>query len=154
MKSRTILRSVLLLIVFGSLTFWLFARRPANAGGDGPDPAAVAAARVVVTYFTTDVRCDSCRTIEQLSRRAVAEGFPDELRSGALVFRVVNTDREENAHYIDEYEIGNKVVVVSRQLDGEQIEWLRCQDVWLHFGEPEVFLPYLQQPIRDYLAKG
>ena len=153
MKTTSIFRSVLLVVVGGSLLFWALRERPAADTGR-VDPAAVAAAKVVVTYFTTDVRCDSCRTIEALSRRAVTEGFPAELASGALVFRVVNTDREENAHFVDHYEIANKTVIVSRQRDGAEVEWVSRQDVWLYLEEPETFLDYVRTPIRDYLGRS
>lgn len=142
---------------------------PQVADGNAPTPAADAAAEkpavpavpavdaaakadVVVTYFTTNVRCESCRKIEALSRRAVVEGFPAELASGRVVFRVINTDEPEHAHYVDRYEITNKIVIVSHQQGGKEVEWKGLQDVWLHLDEPDEFLPYVREPIKAYLA--
>ena len=107
----------------------------------------------MVTYFTTDVRCDSCRRIEALSQRAVLEGFPDEIAAGRVVFRVINTDLPENAHFVDRYAITNKIVVVSHQQGGDEVGWKGLQDVWLHLDEPDEFLPYVREPIRAYLAE-
>lgn len=155
MKNRSMIRAVLLLVVGGSLFFWAMRRpQPIAAETAAADAAAVAAADVVVTYFTTDVRCDSCRKIEALTRRAVDEGFADELASGRLVFRMVNTDRPEHAHFLEHYEIANKIVIVSWQRDAAEVEWTPRQDIWLLLDEPDEFLPYVRQPIHDYLARS
>ncbi len=154
MNARAILRLVLLLVVVGSLVVWV-ARRgsPPRAAPDPAAAAAAAQARVLVTYFTTDVRCASCKTIEELSRRAVLEGFAAEVARGEVAFRVVNTDRPEHRHFVDRYEITNKVVIVSRQVAGEEVEWTPRQDVWLHFDEPDEFFAYVREPIRTYLRR-
>ena len=156
MNLRTATTSLLLLIVFGSLAVFAWQRlRPtaATAATDADAARRAAAATVLVTYFTTDVRCDSCRTIEALSQRAVVEGFPAEVAAGKVVFRVINTDRPEHAHYVDHYSITNKIVVVSHQRDGKEVAWQGLQDVWVHFREPDEFLPYVREPIQAFLAE-
>lgn len=158
MNARSLARAALLLFVAASLGIW-FARRdqpPTDQPVSAPPPPAAAAEviKVLVTYFTTDVRCESCRQIEELSRRAVEEGFPAEVAAGRLVFRVVNTDRAEHEHFVDHYAITNKVVIVSRQEGGREAEWTRRQDVWLLLDDPEQFFAYVREPIRDYLLRG
>jgi hypothetical protein len=163
MDPKSLLRWFLLAAVFGSVAFYLW-KAPGDAGAtvdqapgaspvaatqDTPDPAT--RADVVVTYFTTDVRCKSCRTIEALSRQAIEEGFPEELARGEVVYRVVNTDLPENEHFIDDYQITNKTVIVSHQVDGEETEWTGRQDVWLLLDEPEEFLTYVREPVLRYL---
>lgn len=159
MKSTIVVRSLLLLVVFGSLGVFVWRRvsaaaaEPAVIPAQAPAPAdPVAAADVVVTYFTTDVRCDSCRKIEALSRRAVLEGFPDAVLAGRVLFRMINTDRPEHRHYLEHYEIANKTVIVSHQRQGKEVEWTGRQDVWLHLDEPETFFAYVREPIAAYLA--
>jgi hypothetical protein len=151
MKSRDLVRALLLTVVFGSLG--VFAWQRSQVPASQPPVGDVAAnADVVATYFTTDVRCDSCRTIEALSQRAVVEGFPAEVAAGKVVFRVINTDLPEHAHYVDRYSITNKIVVVSHQRAGKEVDWKGLQDVWVHFHEPDEFLAYVREPIRAYLA--
>lgn len=157
MNHRTATTALLLLIVFGSLAVFAWRHlRPTPATAAATTDAAAArreaAATVLVTYFTTDVRCDSCRTIEALTQRAVQEGFRDELAAGQVVFRVVNTDRPEHRHFVDHYEIANKTVIVSHQRQGHEVAWTGRQDVWLHFEEPETFFAYVREPIRAYLT--
>lgn len=160
MNSRQLIRSILLIVVFGSLGVFAWQRSQTSASNPpvavqaAPAPVVDAAAKadVVATYFTTNVRCESCRTIEALSQRAVVEGFPTEVAAGKVVFRVINTDLPEHAHYVDHYEITNKIVIVSHQRDGKEVEWKGLQDVWLHFHEPDTFLTYVREPIRAFLA--
>ena len=156
MNAKSILRWALLLIVVGSIGAYALQRsREADPATAVSSPSeSIASATVVVTYFTTDVRCDSCRTIEALSRRAIEEGFPNELDSGAVIFRVVNTDLAENRHFIDEYKITNKTVIVSHQLDGNESEYVNRQKVWELLDDPSAFLRYVQQPVRSFLGES
>jgi hypothetical protein len=74
----------------------------ASATATMADETPLPADGVVVTYFTTDVRCANCRKIEALSRECVSTRFPEEFKSGRVVFRVVNTDRPESKHFLDD----------------------------------------------------
>ncbi len=98
---------------------------------------------IVVTYFTTDVRCPSCRKIEQLTRKTVESQFSDAVSDGLIVFRVVNTDREENAHFLDEYNLVSKTVIISQREGGEETGWQNLQDVWLKLDDDVEFSNYL-----------
>lgn len=155
MQAKSVLRWVLLGIVFGSLGIYALQKAQSRdrLPATGADAENTAAATVVVTYFTTDVRCDSCRTIERLSREAIEAGFPDEVADGAVVFRVRNTDRPENQHFVDEYEIANKTVIVSHQQHGTETEWTNRQDVLLLFDQPDEFLAYVREPVQRYLGR-
>lgn len=154
MHGKSILRWSLLLVVFGSLGIYALQQTGNKAAAaTAPTLHDVGKAEVVVTYFTTDVRCTSCLTIEELSRRAIEEGFPAEVGDGRVVFRVLNTDRPENAAYKDHYELANKTVIVSHQANGREVEWSNRQDVWLLLDEPEPFFAYVRAPVRDYLGK-
>ena len=162
MSARNLVTITLLLVVFGSLGVFALrrggqpqgeARRQDEAATQGGNvDAAAAAAKVLVTYFTSNTRCESCRTIEALAMRAVAEGFPAEAGAGTVKFRVVNTDQPEHEHFVDHYAITNKIVIVSHQREGREVEWTACQDVWLHFDEPEAFFAHVREPIRAYHA--
>ncbi len=107
---------------------------------------------VVVTYFTTDVRCPNCRKIEALSRESVSTRFPEEFKSGRVVFRVVNTDRPENKHFLDDYKLVSKTVIVSQRKDGKEQDWVNLQDVWLKLDEPAAFDAYVGDTVKRYLG--
>lgn len=105
----------------------------------------------VVTYFTTNVRCPSCRKIEELTRQAVENRFPEQVASGSLVFRTVNTDESENKHFVDDYQLVSKTVVVAKRKDGKEIGWENLQDIWLKLSSPDDFDSYVTTAIQESL---
>ena len=109
---------------------------------------------VVVTYFTTNVRCSSCRKIEALTRETIAGEFPDECADGKVVFQVLNTDFPENAHFIEEYKLVSKTVVVSERNAGKETGWKNLQDIWLKLKDPADFKNYVAAGVREYVLSA
>lgn len=103
---------------------------------------------VVVTYFTSDVRCPSCFQIESLSRQTVERDFGDDLRAGRVVFRAINVDQPANKHFVEEYQLVSKTVVVSSREDGQETHWTNLQEVWLKLGDEADFTRYVGDEIR------
>jgi len=152
---------LLLLLVVGSLGYWGWERFVAQE--KIPDPIVESDAvfeiekpaekhSVVVTYFTTDVRCDSCRKIEALTREAVETGFPEQLQDGGVSFRIRNVDEAENAHFITEYELSFKTVVISKSFGDEECSWKKMDDVWKLLGDPDAFDSYISTAVEESMA--
>jgi len=115
---------------------------PASAANQQP--------HVVMTYFTTNVRCASCRKIEALARETAEVHHAAAIANGRLFFQVINTDDPGMAHYISEYELVSKTVVLSRRENGKELEWKNMGDVWSHFNAPESFHAYLAEQLREW----
>lgn len=118
-------------------------------------PTPIAAQRhdaVVVTYFTSNVRCRSCRAIEELTRRTVEERFAKASADGRVVFQALNIDQPENRHFASDYQLSFKTVVVSQYKDGVERSWQKMDDVWRLFDEPEAFMAYLSEAIEEELT--
>ena len=106
---------------------------------------------VRVTYFTTNIRCPSCLKIEELTRRTVDNRFAGEAASGRVVFELVNTDLPGNQHYLADYQLVSKTVVVAEFDDGVRGDWVNLQDVWLKFTDPDAFEDYVATAVTDRL---
>lgn len=103
----------------------------AGAVAAGDASSAGSESRVVtVTYFTTDVRCPSCLRIEEWTRQTVESRFPEQVAAGTLAFHLVNTDRPENRHFIEDYRLVSKTVIVQEIDNGVPGEWVNLQEVW------------------------
>ncbi len=89
------------------------------------------------------MRCASCREIEALTRKALDSKFPDAVANGTLVFQVINTDRPENAHFVGDYKLVSKTVIVSKRQGGKEASWQNLQDVWLKLKDPADFINYV-----------
>lgn len=106
---------------------------------------------LAVTYFHGDVRCATCKKLEAYSQEAIVEGFGDELESGAVVWRTVNYDQDENKHYIDDYKLYTKALIVSRMRDTVEVEWVNLEKIWSLVGDKDDYLKYVQSEVRDYM---
>jgi hypothetical protein len=119
---------------------------PADSVQAGPD--------VVVYYFHTTYRCPSCKKIEAYSKESIETGFAVELQSGKLRFESVNIDEPDNKHYIKDYQLYTKSLVICDIKDGKQIQWKNLAKVWEHVGNKDVFVKYVQDEINAYLKES
>ncbi|MEJ2109036.1 MAG: nitrophenyl compound nitroreductase subunit ArsF family protein [Acidobacteriota bacterium] len=110
--------------------------------------------KVVAYYFHTNTRCDTCRKIEAYSKEAIQEGFKTELRNGTLEMRIVNYEDAENRHYIKDYKLVSKSLILVNVVDGKQTEWTNLKLVWQLVKNKEAFLNYVRGEVKNYLAKG
>jgi len=106
---------------------------------------------IVVTYFTSDQRCKTCLKIEKLTRAAITEGFTDELASKEIIFQTINFDQPKNKHFVKDYQLAFKTVVVSERKKGKEQKWSKYDKVWELHDDQEKFSTYLQDGIRGYL---
>ncbi len=135
--------------------------RPAPPPAPAPalaDSATLAAAdttlshRVLAYYFYTTKRCASCRKLEAYTAEAIASGFDAEVKTGALVFQPINVDEKGNEHFVKDYELFTKSVVLVDERSGKQIAWKNLPKVWQLLNDKEAFLRYVQEETRAYLT--
>ena len=108
---------------------------------------------LVVTYFHTTFRCPTCHNIENYSKTAVHSNFENEMQSGKLVWRVINVDELENKHFIKDYQLYSKHLIVSEVKDGKEVRWKDLKDVWTHVRNEEKFENYVKTEISDWLRE-
>ncbi len=105
---------------------------------------------VVVYYFHGTRRCPTCRKIEEYTNDAVAEGFTEELQSGAIIWRVVNVEEPGNEHFIDDYRLSTKSVVLVRLAGGREADWKNLSRIWDLVGERAAFMAYIQDEVKRF----
>ena len=107
---------------------------------------------VVAYYFHGNFRCQTCRKIEAFSREAVESGFPEDLKAGRLEWRVINVEEPGNEHFIQDYQLFSKSLVLVAKEGSKQTRWKNLQKVWTLVGDKEAFIQYVQDEIRAYLG--
>lgn len=110
--------------------------------------------KVIAYYFHTNTRCSTCMKIEAYSKEAIEQGFPEELKKGILEMRIVNYENPENRHYMKDYKLVSKSLVLVNTVNGKQTEWTNLKMVWQLTGRKDAFLNYVRKEVRSYLAKG
>jgi hypothetical protein len=129
------------------------APRPDPAPAAVPPPAP-APPTVLVTYFHTTARCTSCLKIEDLTNATMTTRLSGPVAEKRVVFRSVNVDDPENAHFVKDYGLYTKSVVVSEVRDGREVRWKNLDQVWHLLGNPESFQSYVEREVRAYLEKA
>ena len=105
-----------------------------------------------VTYFFSEPRCKTCRTIESLTRETVEGSFAGELGEGQLTFRLVDTDQEENQHYVDDFQLITKSVVITEEKNGTVVRFKILQKVWELVHDPGAFRKYITDEVRAFMT--
>jgi hypothetical protein len=130
----------------------------ATAAESAPAPTVVTPSvrphRVIAFYFHTTARCASCRAIEAYSREALESAFADELRDGRLTWQVVNVEVKGNEHYVKDYGLYTKSLVLVNEVRGKPAQWKNLEKVWQLLQDKPAFLRYVQGEARTYLAPG
>ena len=130
----------------------------AAAAAQTPDPQGAAPAtgtaphQIVVSYFHGDVRCPTCKKLEAYSREAVEKTFAAEIAAGRLAFKMVNTDRPENEHFVTDYSLVTKALVVTEESGGKVVRWTNLDKIWtLVRGDQQAYTDYVVAGVRAYL---
>ena len=108
---------------------------------------------VVAFYFHGNVRCATCRKIEAYADEAIHSGFASALEDGALVWRVVNIDEPEDKHFIEDFELVTRSVVLAEYRDGEVLRWKKLDKVWQLVRSKDDFVEYVQDEASEFLAR-
>jgi hypothetical protein len=116
-----------------------------------PNPGAY---KVIAYYFHTNTRCSTCIKIEAYSHEAIEQGFPEEIKNGILEMRVVNYEQPENRHFMQDYKLVSKSLVLVKLVNGKQTSWTNLRLVWQLKGRKDAFLNYVRREVRGFLANG
>lgn len=118
-------------------------------------PAEVKAqnSKVIAYYFHGTFRCGTCRTIEQYSHNAIQTYFANELGNGRLEFRPVNVEEPENKHFIQDYQLVTRSLVLSLVSDGKEMKWKNLPDVWKLVRDKDNFFQYVKDEVENFLKE-
>ena len=126
----------------------------AQSGPEQAAPPAENGSHVVhVYYFHTTTRCVSCRKIEALSHQAIEAAFTKELKTRTLTWEVVNIDEPPNQHFVQDYKLYTKSVVVVDSVKGDQVRWKNLEKVWQLLNNDQALVHYIQDEVRGYLER-
>ncbi len=102
--------------------------------------SSIAHAETNVSYFHNSVRCATCRKMETWSSEAV-KNLP-------VMFESVNTDEPENKHFLTDYGLYSKSVVIS---DSQSGKWKNLDKIWNYVGNEQEFKMYIQSEVQNFL---
>ncbi len=170
MKLKMFITAALLMFVVASIAF-LIAREfrqgpelseqkpistntyPASAKIDPEKGLTQSPHKVIIYYFHGTARCPSCRKIEDYTREAIENGFAGAIKNGLMEWRPVNVEEQGNEHFIKDYELYTKSVVIVDTRNGKQIRWKNLEKVWELLYSKDAFIKYIKDELRSYQAE-
>jgi len=139
---RKIFTLIILLSIFLCCSF-------ANAQDAGNKPTS----RVIAYYFHGNFRCYTCHTMEQYSKEAIEANFKDALSSGMLEFKVVNIETRGNEHFVQDYQLYTKSLILSLAKDGKVIKSKNLTKIWEYVRNKQKFLDYVSEEVNNFLKE-
>jgi hypothetical protein len=151
MSRRPIFLIVLALLAIGTLSaLHAAAREPRTERPTFVTPS-VLPHRVIAYYFHTTYRCASCRSIEAYSREAIESRFAGAIQDGRLVWRVVNVEAKGNEHFMKDYGLYTKSLVLVNEVKGKRPQWKNLAKVWELLPDKTRFVNYVPDEVEGYL---
>jgi len=171
MKSKSLVAVTLLLFVAVSMVYLALGDSPGRAENPGQnsettDPVVATSGsgsldrveeaqhRVIAYYFHGTARCPTCRAIEQYAYEALVTGFPRELQFGVLEWHAINVEEPQNQHFIDDYELIMRSVILADMAGENQTKWKNLDRIWDLVGDKGAFVSYVQEETEAYLEEN
>ncbi len=159
MKAKSIVAGVLLAFVLasvGALVVKESSKRGEPAGREtateGQDAGETTGHKVIAYYFHGNFRCQTCRKLEAYACEAVETGFKEEMKAVKLEWRVVNVEEPGNEHFVEDYGLVTRSVVLVDMEAEEEVDWKNLERIWDLVGNKGEFMAYVQEEIRAYLG--
>lgn len=109
---------------------------------------------VKVYYFHSNFRCANCYRIEEYTKE-VMEGFlKEESKAERLVYEVANIDEEKNYHFVEDYQLYTKAVVISMIKNGKEIKYKNLQKIWEYLNDRKKFHKYIREEINNFMNES
>jgi len=120
---------------------------------DKQETAAPEKTQIIAYYFHGDQRCATCIKLESYSREALEDGFEEKMGDSTIVFTMVNYDQKENKHYIDDYKLYTKALILSKVSGGKEIEWVNLDKIWQLVRDKDKYLEYVRTETENFMNK-
>jgi hypothetical protein len=110
--------------------------------------------KVIAYYFHGNYRCASCTKMEKYSRDAITMYFDKEIKQGVISFKTVNTDLSENKHFLQDYQLYTKSLVLIAVKNNKTLKWKNLEKTWQHLNSKNDFYKYVQTEARKFLEEA
>jgi hypothetical protein len=151
MNTKNIVSTLLLVFVGLSIAYMVASEKK---GDDAIVADAVETSQsdgLVVYYFYGDKRCVTCTKLEGYANEALTTYFPGQLASGEIEWKPVNTDLPENSHFVTDYELVTKSVILSKVKGGKEVSWTNLLDIWKKVGDKADYIDYIKVNVAGLL---
>ena len=104
-----------------------------------------------VYLFHTRKKCMTCRRIEKWTKQLLESEYAAQLKLGNIIYQPVNVAEKKNEHFIHDYNLITKTIVLSRLVNGKEEEWKNLDKIWAMTFNKQKFWQYIQKEIQQHL---
>ena len=109
---------------------------------------------VTAYYFHGNFRCPTCKNMEQYSREVIENDFKALSTSGQLTFKDVNVEQSGNEHFVNDYQLYTKSLVLSLVKDGKEVRSKNLDKIWDYARDKQRFQDYVRNEIAAFLKES
>jgi hypothetical protein len=108
-------------------------------------------AKIIAYYFHGSFRCLTCTNMEKYSKEAIEANFKDEIASGRFEFKVINVEEKGNEHFVDDYKLYTKSLILSLVKDGKEVKSKNLDKIWRLAGNKQAFIGYVTAEVNEFM---
>lgn len=141
------------LLAFLGMSFVYLVAGDRLRGGSGSQAAIQekkAGTQIVAYYLHTTGRCTTCYKLEKYTHAAITGEYGKTLATGRLSWQVVNVETPGNEHFVKEFQLSTKSVVLVEMTDGVQRRWKNLNRIWDEVDNEASFKKYIVSEVREF----
>ena len=152
--ARIALTAVLLAFVAVSVGYVVVTKviEPSRASASEAAAGTPARTQTVVYYFYTSSRCASCMRIEAWTKECLELEFGPDLKAGRIAWKPVNLEEDGNMHFVEDFKLTAKTVIVCNYRDGKPGRYADLVDVWQLLNDKGRFFLLVRTKVREHLG--
>jgi hypothetical protein len=75
---------------------------------------AISEDKIEVYYFHYERRCATCMAVENESKKALEELYPEKMKSGEIIFLSINIEEESNKPLAEKYKVDGQTLLLMK----------------------------------------
>ena len=107
--------------------------------------------KTIVYYFHSNIRCETCNTLEDFTKDAVMKYFSKEIEETSIELKIVNIDEKDNEQYIKKYDLYMQTVILLKIVNGKEIKFKTLDKIWDLVEDKEKYFLYIDQEIKEFM---
>jgi hypothetical protein len=157
---RNAITATILIFALGSLAYVFL--QPKEAPGVIPSPKRPSEDMMIavdgvdpdfaVYFFYNDIYCSTCEKLENYALETIKTTFADELEAGQLQWRTLDMRTPENNHFVEDFRLYSKSVVLVAFADSTIIRHKNLEEIWDKVADQEEYQHYITTSMTEFMS--
>jgi len=88
--------------------------------------------------------------MEKYAQEAIETYFRDDILAGKIAFVPINVEEKNNEHFVQDYQLYTKALILSLVEDGKEIKSRNLQKIWQYARDKQQFSEYVVLEIESF----